>query len=72
MVIRAGAQTGSEKNGRALGQKVGRAVGESLESISIVEQPELSDSRSVGSGGQTSRSEKAGGRRVRALRSLFV
>ena len=72
MVNRAGAQTGSEKNGRAVGQMVGRSVGESLESVSKLGRAGLSDGRSGGSGGQTRRSEKAGGRRVRALCSLFV
>ena len=72
MAIGAGEQAGGKKNERALGQMVARSVGESLESVSKVEQSGLSDGRSVGSGGQTPRSEKAGGRRVRALCSLFV
>ena len=45
MVIRAGAQTGSEKNGRAVGQMVGRSVGESLESVSKVDRAGLSVGR---------------------------
>ena len=56
--MRAGAQTGSDKNVRALGYTVGRSVGEPLESVSKVEQSGLSDDRSVGSGGQTHRSER--------------
>ena len=51
MVNRAGAQTGSEKNGGAVGQIVGRSVGESLESVSKLERAGLSDGRSGGSGG---------------------